>query len=334
MEVTRKMPGADVGGLLRSGVASLCLAAGVLHVSAAADHRGMAGHVAFFLAVAAAQSALGAAVLIAARPARWLTVSALVNLVVAIVWVLSRTSGLPVDGTSAPEALGFKDGISTMIEIGAAAGAGLWWLLPDGARRVALPSGRRAATLLGTGVWAVGAAGLFAGHTHSPGHPHSGDPVRHDDHAPRAAQDAVAAGAGDDGHPHAAAAQGAAHDPADHHRAPEARLAAVGTSVAGVHDHGARHLNGEDPPAPGSTAGHRHEPATAGPAQDHSGHGAAGHGGEAGGHSNDGSAGGDHRHSGDDHDHNHDEGGSGKGRGDEDGGASPLEDVLKLIQPR
>jgi hypothetical protein len=352
MEVTRKMPGADVGGLLRSGVASLCLAAGVLHVSAAADHRGMAGHVAFFLAVAAAQSALGAAVLIAARPARWLTVSALVNLVVAIVWVLSRTSGLPVDGTSAPEALGFKDGISTMIEIGAAAGAGLWWLLPDGARRVALPSERRAATLLGTGVWAVGAAGLFAGHTHSPGHthaaqhahagaapdgagsPHSGEPVRHDDHAPRAAHDAVAAGAGDDGHPHAAASQSAAHGPADHHRAPEARLAAVGTSAAGAHDHGARHFPGEGPPAPGSTAGHRHEPAAGGPAHDDSGHGAAGHGGEARGHSNDDSAGGDHRHSGDDHDHNHDEGGSGKGRDDEDGGASPVEDVLKLIQPR
>src|SRR5687767_1754736 len=196
------MPGADVGGLLRSGVASLCLAAGVLHVSAAADHRGMGGHVAFFLAVAVAQSALGAAILLAARRPRWLTVSALVNLVVASVWVLSRTSGLPADGTSAPEAFGFKDGITTMIEIGAAAGVGLWWLLPDGARRVALPSGRRAATLLGTGVWGVGAAGLFAGHTHSPGHthaaqhahasaapdgaghPHSGDPVRHDDHAP------------------------------------------------------------------------------------------------------------------------------------------------------
>ena len=34
LEVPRTMPGADVGGLLRSGVISLCLAAGVLHVSA------------------------------------------------------------------------------------------------------------------------------------------------------------------------------------------------------------------------------------------------------------------------------------------------------------
>lgn len=332
------MPGADVGGLLRSGVASLCLAAGVLHVSAAADHRGMAGHVVFFLVVAVAQSALGAAVLLA-RPGRWLAVGTAVNLAAALVWVLSRTTGLPVDGSPAPEAIGFKDGIATMIEIGAAAGAGLWWLLPDGARRVALRSGRLAVTLLGTGVWAVGAAGLFAGHTHSSGHTHaaqhahatpaphgsehppSEDPGHHDNHVRRAAHDISAAGSGDGGHTHTAVSHGTAHDAADHHRAPEAHGPALRTSAAAVHDHGSTDRPSETQPVPDPAAGHHHDEVAAGPAQDGPGRGGEGH---------------DDQHPGDDndHDHNHDENRSGEGKGDEDGGASALEDVLRLIQPR
>jgi hypothetical protein len=335
------MPGADVGGLLRSGVAYLCLAAGVLHVSAAADHRGMAGHVAFFLVVAVGQSALGAAILLA-RPGRWLALGAGVNLAVALVWVLSRTTGLPVDGSSPAEAIGFKDGIATMIEMGAAAGAGLWWLLPDGARRVALPSGRLAATMLGTGVWAVGAAALFAGHAHSPGHthaaqhahatgtpnaappnvaahPHGGDPGHHGDQARPPAHGAIAAGPVDGGHTHAAASQAAPH--ADHHHGPQGRAPVITTSAAGAHDHGSRHHSSETQPASSPAAVPHHDHIAPGPAQGDSGQGGESHAG-------------DHRHSGDNHDHNHEEGGSGESRGDEDGGASPLEDILKLIQPR
>lgn len=342
------MPGADVGGLLRSGVATLCLAAGVLHVSAAADHRGMAGHVVFFLVVAAAQSALGAAVLLA-RPGRWLAAGTAVNLAVALVWVLSRTTGLPVDGSSAPEALGFKDGITTMIEIGAAAGAGLWWLLPDGARRVALPSGRLASALLGTGVWVAGAGGLFAGHTHSPGHahtaphahatstavrntathPHSGENGHDDDHTRGAASHAAAAGSADGGHTHAAASHDPTRHPTGHEPGPEAHAPAPGTSAPGTHDHGPDHPGSEAQPRPNHAAGHHHSPAAAAPAQDDdSGQSAEGHD-----HRHDG-GGGDHRHSGDGHDRNPDGGGSGNDRGDKDGGASPLEEVLKLIRPR
>ncbi|HKY76956.1 MAG TPA: hypothetical protein VJS45_12495 [Acidimicrobiia bacterium] len=343
------MPGADVGGLLRSGVASLCLAAGVLHVSAAADHRGMAGHVAFFLVVASLQSALGAAVLLA-RPGRWLAVATAVNLAAALVWTFSRTTGLPVDGSPVPEAIGFKDGITTMIEIGAAAGAGLWWLLPDGARRVVLPSGRLATTLLGTGVWAVGAAGLFAGHTHSPGHthaaqharatsaasadahPHSGESGHHDDHARRAGDDGSTAvsgdgASGDGAHDHANASHGAAHHLAGHRHGAESQAPALRTPAAGAHDHDPRHHHDAAQPVPGHAAGHHHDQVATAPAQDGPGHGGEGHG-----HRHDGGAGGDHRHPADDH--NHEDNGSGRGRGDEDGGASPLEDVLKLIQPR
>ena len=140
------MPGTDVDGLLRSAVASLCLAAGVLHMSAAADHAGMANHVAFFVLVAIGQSALAAAVLWG-RPRRWFAAAAGANLAVVVVWALSRTTGLPVDGTSVPEAIGFKDGISTVLEIGVLAGAGLWWLLPETARHAVIPSRRLASTL-------------------------------------------------------------------------------------------------------------------------------------------------------------------------------------------
>ena len=332
------MPGADVGGLLRSWVAALCLAASVLHVSAAADHRGMGGHVAFFLAIAIIQSILAAAVLWT-RPGRWLSAGAVVNLAIAFIWVLSRTTGLPVDGSSAPEAIGLKDGISTVLEIGTAAGAGLWWLLPEGARRVGLPSGRRATALVGTGVWAVGAAGLFAGHTHSPGHTHAGQhaaaPEPGHDHATPGGSETTAAPL-DDGHTHGSAPASvsapasATHHTADEHHQPEARLATIRTSAHSGHDHGNSHPHREPQPAPSRAAGHRHDhdPVAAHPAEDGPGHEGDGHD-----HRHE-DGGGDHRHSGEDHDHRHDEGGSGNEKGDEDGGPSPLEDVLKLIRPR
>jgi hypothetical protein len=337
------MPGGDVDGLLRSGVASLCLAAGVLHMSAAADHRGMAGHVAFFLIVAAVQSALAAGVLWGGRRRPWLVGAAAVNLAVAAVWVLSRTTGLPVDGSSVPEAIGFKDGISTLLEIGAVAGAGFWWLLPEASRSVALSSRRLASALLGTGVWALGASGLFAGHTHSAGHAHEGRhphgaahahgaqtvtagpesvgaehthggiPVPHGDHA-NSPKSTVAAGAPPDGHFHEGAVETSAHDAAGHHHAPDVRLAAG--APASAHGHGGQsqsHSHGESKgPVPTESSGHRHPDA----ATDSGAHGEPGH---------------DHDRQGEGHDH---DGGHSGDDHDEDGGTSALEDLLKLIQPR
>ncbi len=51
----------DVEGLLRWSLACMALASAVIHASAAADHQGFPLHVAFFLVVAAVQSALAAA---------------------------------------------------------------------------------------------------------------------------------------------------------------------------------------------------------------------------------------------------------------------------------
>jgi hypothetical protein len=337
------MPGANVDGLLRSCVAAMCLAAGVLHVSAAADHRGMGGHVAFFVLIAMAQTALAASVAWG-RSAGWLTLAALGNLAVALVWVLSRTTGLPVDGSSTPEAMGFKDGIATLLELGAVAGAGMWWLLPDSARQLPLQSRRLAWAMLGTGVWALGASGLFAGHTHSAGHTHGAGhghgthPVNgaahlaapeagdgHGDHGhPAATAAAVAPTTG--GHHHSDGAGGPAVSPAAHHHEHTARP--VGSVAAsGSHDGGHHDVTAASP-VPHQASGHRHATAVGGPAP------AGDDDGHDGAHDHDGND--DHHGTSPDRDdraHDHDHDGSAEDRDDGEGG-SALDELLKLIQPR
>lgn len=332
------MPGVDVGGLLRSVVAATCVAAGVLHLSAAADHRGMGGHVAFFVLVAAAQSALGAAVLWTRRPGRWLAAAAAANLAVVIVWAVSRTAGLPVDGNSTAEAMGFKDTISSLFELGAVAGAGMWWLLPEPARQLPLASRRLASAMLGTGVWVFGASGLLAGHTHSAGHTHTGGhghgtagaqapaqagsaghshgangpgaeaahasvPARHADHAHAA--DVVATELTAAAHQHSGSAALATSEHGAHHHTPASRAAASSVPGPGpdVHDHG-HEVREPAPVTAGSGEGH-----------DHEGSHGQGHG-----------SGGDDQQGHDDH-HGHPDDG-------EESPGSPLDDVLKLLQPR
>jgi hypothetical protein len=332
------MPGADVDGLLRSGIAALCLVAGALHMSAAADHEGMAGHVAFFVLVALAQSALGAALLWSRQPGRWLAAAAAANLAVAAVWVLSRTTGLPVDGASVPEVIGWKDGISSMLEIGVVAAAGLWWLLPEAARRAALGSRRLASTVLGTGIWALGAAGLFAGHTHSPGHTHSaghghaGAHADDDGHTHEGEGGGVSVqsladaphhhGADADDHDHALALDAATDDPAGHHHEPDAR-AVANAAVARPHDHGPGHDDDQErvdaPPVAKRPATHRHSDAADPPGDPDPG--------DDDTHSHDHGSGANH-HSGD-HDSSDDH-----DRHNDDGTGWPLDGVLKLIQPR
>jgi hypothetical protein len=322
------MPGPDVDSLLRSGVASLCLAAGVLHVSAAADHRGMAGHVAFFVLVAVAQSALAAAVQWA-RPRRWLGVAAVANLAVAAIWVLSRTTGISVDGTSAPEAIGFKDGVATMLELGAVAGTALWWLLPEAARQVVLPSRRWASTLLGTGVWALGASGLFAGHTHSAGHAHEG---RHPHGAAAAhAHPAVETAEAEVPHNH-----GTDHSPVGQPDVPLEHRPVAKTAQDG-HDHGLTPNGGVVAASPASHHPHSDDRVAAGHHHGSAPQQAAGGLPPAAGHNHDdGHA---HAHGSGDHhadpapDRDRDRSQREKGRGDEDGGTSALDEVLKLIRP-
>jgi hypothetical protein len=156
--------GGDVEGVLRGGIASLSLAAALVHASVVPDHPGLPLHVAFFLVSAVLQSGL-AAVVLRGRSGRWLALTAACNGVIAVIWVLSRTTGVPVEGAAA-EPIGFKDAISTLLELGVVAGAGLVAVLPEASRRVPLRAGSLASTVMAAGVWGLAVAGLIAPHTH------------------------------------------------------------------------------------------------------------------------------------------------------------------------
>jgi hypothetical protein len=101
-----------------SAISLASIAAGAINIAAAATvGRGSAMNLAFFVAVAAAQLAWGAAAL-AWAPRWWLALGAAGNLVVAATWVASRTVGLP----AGPEAgvrlpVRFPDGLATVLEV-------------------------------------------------------------------------------------------------------------------------------------------------------------------------------------------------------------------------
>jgi hypothetical protein len=232
----------DVEGLLRWSLACMSLAAAVIHASVAADHRGFPAHVAFFLVVAAVQSGLAAAVL--RRPSgRWLAAIAAANGAVIAVWVVSRTVGLPVEGASAAESIGFKDGICVLLEVGICAGAGLLGALPEAARRVALATGPLAATVIAVVVWGLGASGLLTRHSHD-GHAHlnGGDIQAVADHH---------GGAAPGGRPD--------HDDGHHDRAPASLALPPGDHPAhvwGLHLPPLKTAGGRPSPAPAAHHGH------------------------------------------------------------------------------
>jgi hypothetical protein len=210
----------DVEGLLRWSLACMSLAAATIHASVAADHRDFPAHVAFFLVVAAMQSGLAAAVM--RRPSgRWLAAIAAANGAVIAVWVVSRTVGLPVEGATGAESIGFKDGICVLLEVGICAGAGLLGTLPESARRVALAAGPLASTVIAVVVWGLGVSGLLTRHSHD-GHAHlnGGDIQAVVDH-----------------HPGAAPGGRTDHDDGHHDRAPASvALLPAGDHPAHVHD--------------------------------------------------------------------------------------------------
>ena len=107
------------------------MAAGAIHVAAAATvGRGSAQNLAFFGVVAAAQIVWGA-VALAWAPRWWLALGALGNAVVVATWVVSRTVGLPFGefaGVVLP--VGFADALATIF--GAATAVGAAWLAVRG----------------------------------------------------------------------------------------------------------------------------------------------------------------------------------------------------------
>lgn len=108
----------------RTGLALLSVGAAVIHFAVIAQHWDewwLTGT--FFVVVAAFQLAWAALVLL--RPSRFLFLTgAIVNALVVVTWIVSRTTGVPL-GPSAgePEAVGLADTLATAYELLLVAGA-------------------------------------------------------------------------------------------------------------------------------------------------------------------------------------------------------------------
>lgn len=285
----------DAGRLVGEVAAILSIGAGVIHISAAGDHTELPVMFAGFMLVAALQIALGV-VLLRGRPSRLIIAAAVAMALASIgLWVLSRTAGLPFIEGGHVEAIGFKDGVTKLLEI--ASIPMLVLLLSPDLSRVSLPSSRlggqtRAAVGTACVALLVPALLLSGGEHHT--HAEAVALGIHDEHGESP----------DDG-----------HDPAAHN-SESAHAHADGENGAGRHEHaGSTHAEeGHEHPEFASTLGATHEHGTV-PTHAHSeptdGAGEHDHGGGQHHHG---------RHDGDkQHGHDHGDGGHGESDGGSDG---------------
>lgn len=309
--------------VLVAGVALLFVAAGILHLSAAADHRHLPFMMAGFVVVALVQIGTGA-LLFLRGPSRGLLLLGLLLMVGSVgIWLWSRTLGLPFLPGGHMEPIGFKDGVTVLFEL--AAVPGLLAIGSPALGAVSLPSaqlGRQALTGLAGGIILMFVPALVLG---GGGH-HSMDQMaamsgHHDDGSGH--HDAAAGG-------HHETGSGGHHDAAsgDHHAGADGEGQVLGAphhGDSGHDDHGAD-AGGA---APGEHAGGHHATAAR-----HSGdhgemdhadmdHGDMNHGGDQGAMDHQGDHG-DMDHSGDHGDMNHggehgDMNHEGHGGGEDDG---------------
>lgn len=242
----------DVGTLLRYAAAATTAGAAFIHFAAVGAHQAHPHIAAFFVVLAGAQLAWAAAA--AWRPTPLLLIAgAAGNLAVATLWLVSRTSGVPlVPDVGEAEAAGVPDVLATFLELGAVAAVGLLRALPEQARAALLPSPDRAVAGLLAGVLLLTLPGSVAGQEeHGGGDAHlaghvggplgSGHGDSHGDPENSAHGDAGHAG------PDRATADHADHHPVDgggevlraSHRHVESSGVAGGDSglAAGGHDH-------------------------------------------------------------------------------------------------
>lgn len=179
------------------GLAACSLGAAALHFAALGAHWSESWLYGVFFAGVAWFQALWAAWVVH-RPTRAaLTVGVVGNAVVAAVWVLSRTVGVGVGPAREPEAVGFADGLATVLALlVVAVGVALLAAAPE--RRWAPASGRAvlgavvSATIVAV-TMAIGTPGSSAQH----GHPDQDDtaaapgPVHHHDEGSEPAGGAV-----------------------------------------------------------------------------------------------------------------------------------------------
>ncbi|MGH3299381.1 MAG: hypothetical protein ACRDP7_47090 [Trebonia sp.] len=136
-----------------SAIAVASIAAGAINIAAAATvGRTSSQNLAFFAAIVAVQIGWGAVALVRA-PRWWLALGAAGNLVAAVIWVVSRTAGLPAgpeSGIKLP--VGFPDTLATALEAAIVVGAAALMIRGRGPARSAARSPRvtvAAAVLVG-----------------------------------------------------------------------------------------------------------------------------------------------------------------------------------------
>jgi hypothetical protein len=144
---------------------ALTVGAGLVHAAAAGSHSGENTLVVLFALSAVAQVGLGMAAIM--RPDRPALVALIaVNVVIALGWVLSRTTGVSfIPDLTQPEAVGLPDGLCMAMQSAAVVVAAVAIVRGQGAARPAL-SPVCAIVLLPALI------GMTAPHTHEEGHVH------------------------------------------------------------------------------------------------------------------------------------------------------------------
>lgn len=267
----------DAGRVIACATAIASICAGVIHISAAADHENLPVMMAGFLIVATLQVGLGG-LLIWRRPNALLIGAALAMMLASLgLWLLSRTSGLPFLEGGHMEPIGFKDGVTVLFEI--ASVPGLLLLLSRELSGFTLPArlGAQTVGMLGAAAFVllmpafIADGGAHHSHDeavamgiHDDGHAHSAGEEHADADAAAHADEGGHADGGDDhaesGH-HAAGGGGHAKDGHTDHAAGGEELASL-MSGSGGHGHGTgghhEPASHDAPTSGGGTDGHAH----------------------------------------------------------------------------
>lgn len=145
----------DVARVVGQTTALLCIAAGMIHFSAAGDDTVLPALMAAFVVLGTLQVGLGA-LLLWRRPTRPLAALGVAMMFGAFAaWLLCRIVALPLPDNAAMEPIGFKDGVAVILEL--ASVPGLLFLASGGTAGIELPSPR-----LGVRTLTVTAVAVFA----------------------------------------------------------------------------------------------------------------------------------------------------------------------------